>query len=119
MASITYYVVQAYDLDEEGNLIAREAQQATSSDQAKRFAVVLAQEAAGVMAFSRTGDPDIGEYGEPTIILKTGALPDEWSEGKENGQFYADGRQVDAAGATDHGDGVSSRRALVRPTRLG
>lgn len=77
MTAITYYVVQAYDLDEEGNLVAREAQQATSSDQAMRVAAALAREAAGVIAFSRTGDPDIGEYGEAIIIHKAGAVPDE------------------------------------------
>ena len=77
MAAITYFVVQAFDLDEDGNLVARQAQQATSSDQAKRVALVLAREAAGVVAFSRTGDPDVGEYGEPTIIYQAGQVPDE------------------------------------------
>jgi hypothetical protein len=77
MASVTYYVVQAFDEDDEGNLIPRQAQQATSSDAAKRAALVLAPEAAGVIAFSRTGDPEEGEYSAPTIIHQAGRVPDE------------------------------------------
>jgi hypothetical protein len=77
MPAITYYVVHAFDLDEEGNPVARQAQQATSSDQAKRMALALTREASGVVAFSRTGDPDIGEYGEPTIIHQSGVVPDQ------------------------------------------
>lgn len=77
MASTTYYVVQAFDLDAEGNLISRQPQQATSSDQAKRIALVLSRDAAGVIAFSRTGDPEIGDYGAATVIHQAGRVPDE------------------------------------------
>jgi hypothetical protein len=77
MPAITYFVVQAFDLSEEGNLVPREALPFTSAESARRAAVVLEADAAGVIAFARTAYPDIGEYSEPTIILKAGTVPKE------------------------------------------
>lgn len=77
MASITWYVVQVFDEDNEGNMIPRQPQQATSADGAKRMAVGLAAGAAGVIAFSRTGDPEEGDYGPPTVIYQAGRVPEE------------------------------------------
>lgn len=36
-----------------------------NGEKATRIAIALMADAAGVIAFSRTGDPDVGEYGEP------------------------------------------------------
>lgn len=77
MASVTYYVVQAFDEDGEGNLIARQAQQAPSAAVAERMAVGMSSDVAGVIAFSRTGNPEEGEYSEPTVIYQAGRVPDE------------------------------------------
>jgi len=77
MASVTYYVVQAFDTDDEGNLAPRPPVQSPSEGAARTLAISLAREAAGVIAFSRTGNPDEGEYSEPTVIHQAGRVPDE------------------------------------------
>ncbi len=77
MASVTYYVVQAFDEDAEGNLIPRQPQQASSAGMAERMAVGMSADAAGVIAFSRSGDIAEGEYTAPTIIYQAGRIPDE------------------------------------------
>lgn len=71
------HVVQAFDEDDEGNLIPRPAEQFETADRAKRQATALARGAAGVLAWSRSADPDVGEYGPPTIIFQAGRVPDE------------------------------------------
>lgn len=77
MPKVTLYVVQAFDTDADRELVAREPQACSSASLAKRTAESLAKEAAGVIAWSRDGDPDLGEYGEPTILFKAGLLPDD------------------------------------------
>ena len=70
-------VVVAFDRDEEG-----EPQQVgdslefQSEDRAIRAAKEMASIHAGVIAWSREAKPDIGEYGEPTILFKHGDVPD-------------------------------------------
>ena len=77
MPKITFYVVQAFEMNDDGELVAHEPQSCSSASLAKRTAETLAKDAAGVIAWSRDGDPDIGEYGNPTILFKAGVLPDE------------------------------------------
>jgi hypothetical protein len=77
MPKVTLYVVQAFDTDQDGELVGPEPQSVSSASQAKRTAERLAKDAAGVIAWSRDGDPDLGEYGEPTILFRTGLLPDD------------------------------------------
>ena len=74
---VTFYVVQAFDTNDDGELVGRPPQSVSSASLAKRTAETLAKDAAGVIAWSRDGDPDIGEYGEPTILFKDGLLPDD------------------------------------------
>jgi hypothetical protein len=68
---------QNIDCYRNGELIAREPQACSSASLTKRTAENFAKDAAGVIAWSRDGDPDIGEYGEPTILFKAGLLPDD------------------------------------------
>jgi hypothetical protein len=77
MPKVTLYVVQAFDTDADGELVGHEPQSVSSASLAKRTAENLAKDAAGVIAWSRDGDPDLGEYGEPTILFKAGLLPDD------------------------------------------
>jgi len=77
MPSITYYVVQAFDLDEEHNLVPREPTAHASEAAARTTAIALARDAVGVIAFSRTGNPAEGEYGPATIIHQIGQVPEE------------------------------------------
>jgi hypothetical protein len=72
MASMTYYVALAFVRSEDGTIVACEPKEARSSDQAIRMASSLAMTEGhcGAIAFSRTGDPALGDF-EDAVILKT------------------------------------------------
>jgi len=74
MAAMTYYVALAFKKSEEdgGDIVACEPKEVRSSDQAIRMASSLAKTAGhcGAIAFSRTGDPALGDF-EDAVILKT------------------------------------------------
>lgn len=67
----------AFDRDEEGELqpVFGPAEQ-MSEDRAVRTAKSLAHKHAGVIAWSREANPAIGEYGPPTVLFQSGAVPD-------------------------------------------
>tara|TARA_R110002020_G_scaffold150446_1_gene327137 strand:+ start:1811 stop:2053 length:243 start_codon:yes stop_codon:yes gene_type:complete len=68
-------VVQAFDFDDVGTPQASvEPLQFDSEDRARRHAVEIAGKHAGVIAWSREANPDLGEYGEPTIIYMSGEV---------------------------------------------
>jgi hypothetical protein len=77
MGSVTYYVAMAFEKSEEGDLIALDPMESQSSTQAISRARSLATSKAGAVAFSRTGDPDIGEFADAVVLFKTGEVPDE------------------------------------------
>jgi hypothetical protein len=72
MATMTYYVALAFTRSEGGDIVACEPKEASSSDQAIRMAGSLAamDGHCGAIAFSRTGDPALGDF-EDAVILKT------------------------------------------------
>jgi hypothetical protein len=70
--NVTYYVVVPFDRNEEGDLAAGDAQEATSALSAERGARSLALLHAGAVAFSRTGDPSIGEFQNAVILAQFG-----------------------------------------------
>ena len=73
MATMTYYVALAFMRSEEdGEIVACEPKEARSSDQAIRMAGTMAamEGHCGAIAFSRTGDPALGDF-EDAVILKT------------------------------------------------
>lgn len=35
----------------------------------------------GVIAWSRTGNPDLGDWGPPEVLVRTGIIPDEFEAG--------------------------------------
>ena len=73
MAIVTYYVALAFTRSEDGgDIIACEPKEARSSDQAIRMANTMAamEGHCGAIAFSRTGDPTLGDF-EDAVILKT------------------------------------------------
>jgi hypothetical protein len=81
MASVTYYVAMAFEKTEEGDLVALDPMESQSSTQAISRARSLAATMAGAVAFSRTGDPDIGEFADAVVLFKTGDVPDELPTG--------------------------------------
>jgi len=73
MGAMTYYVALAFKRSEEGgDIVACEPKEIRSPDQAIRMAGSLAamEGHCGAIAFSRTGDPALGDF-EDAVILKT------------------------------------------------
>ncbi len=77
MPASTMYVIQPFDVTEDGAFAAAQPEQAQSEGQAVRRAHVVAKQHAGVIAFARTGDAAIGEYEPAKILLQLGTVPDE------------------------------------------
>jgi len=80
MSNVTYYAALPFVLDEDGNPVPGEAKQAQSAHQALRMAQAMAsaQGACGAVAFSRSGDPVMGEFEDAKILElfgQTGDLP--------------------------------------------
>jgi hypothetical protein len=72
MTAVTYHVVVHFDRDEEGVLKPGEPKEAPSAEMAKRRAAALARAHAGVVAFSRAGDPGTGDFGDAVILSQAG-----------------------------------------------
>ena len=70
-------VMAAFDEDEEGTLVpAFDPREFTDPARAKREAQMIASKHAGVIAWQRTADPSIGEYGPPEVLYQHGKLPE-------------------------------------------
>ena len=73
MGTMTYYVALAFKRSEEnGDIVAGDPNEARSAEQAIRMAgtLAVAEGHCGAIAFSRTGDPALGDF-EDAVILKT------------------------------------------------
>ena len=81
MADVTYYVALPFLQDDDGSPVASAAEECQSSTMALRRAEVLSRSAGsiGAVAFSRTGDPMIGEFGDAKLMRKFGDVPDDLS----------------------------------------
>jgi len=77
---VTYFVVQTFQAGRKGALIADPPLVAQSADGAIRTAERYSHSKAGVIAFSRAGDPATGEYEDATILAMHGTLPSEAEE---------------------------------------
>ena len=77
MSNVTYYVSIAFERDEQGDLVALEPQESQSSSAAIARARLLAQTKAGAMAFSRTGDPNIGEFADAVVLFREGDVTED------------------------------------------
>ena len=78
MPNMTYYVVLAFVRNDggEGELIAKAPAQMPSATTATSRARSLASTKARVIAFARTGDPDVGEFADAVVLFKAGEVPD-------------------------------------------
>ena len=76
MATMTYYVALAFTRSEDGDIVACEPKEARSSNQAIRIAGSLAAEEGhcGAIAFSRTGDPALGDFDDAVILETVGEV---------------------------------------------
>jgi hypothetical protein len=77
MGEITYFVALPFARTEDGDLVAGEALECQSAFRAVREAERLARKHAGAVAFSRSGDPSIGEFSDAEVIKRFGDLPSE------------------------------------------
>jgi hypothetical protein len=81
MADLTYYVALPFLQDDAGSPAAGAAEECQSSSAAIRRAEVLSRTPGnvGAVAFSRSGDPMIGEFGDAQLLRKFGNVPDDLS----------------------------------------
>lgn len=75
MANLTHYVVMAFVRDEQGELVAEAPTQLPGASLAISRAKSLASTKAGAIAFSRTGDPALGDF--KVILFKAGEVPED------------------------------------------
>ena len=81
MARETIYLVQAFSAGKGTRLTADTPVRCRSPEIARKRAEDLAPNRAGVVAFSTSGDAELGDYDdEPTIIFKAGRLPSSFEE---------------------------------------
>lgn len=76
MAVKTYFVVMTFSM-KRGRLAPDPAVSVNSQSAAERMAVRLAEKKPGVIAFSRTGDPEGGDFEAAQILARFGDVPDE------------------------------------------
>jgi hypothetical protein len=76
MARETSYFVQAFNAGKGGELKSDAPIACKSASGAVRTAERLALSKLGVVAFSSTGDPEMGDYDDgPTVIFRNGQFP--------------------------------------------
>jgi hypothetical protein len=77
---VTYYVALPFVLADDG-VAAGEAVECLSAKAAALRAEALSRKPGhvGAVAFSRSGDPATGDFGDATVIRKFGDVPDDLS----------------------------------------
>lgn len=80
MSEVTYYVALPFVVADDG-VAPGEAVECLSANAAVMRAEALSRKpgCAGALAFSRTGDPGTGDFGEAKVIRKFGDVPDDLS----------------------------------------
>jgi hypothetical protein len=77
MPEITYFAVLPFSRTEDGDFLAEAAIEMRSADQARATASVTAGIERGAVAFSKTGDPQLGEWQDAVILGRYGDVPDD------------------------------------------
>lgn len=80
MSEVTYYVALPF-VAADGGVAAGEAIECFNPTAAVMKAEALSRKPGhiGALAFSRTGDPATGDFGEATVIRKFGDVPEDLS----------------------------------------
>jgi hypothetical protein len=80
MSEVTYYVALPFVLANDG-IAAGEAVQCLNPNSAVMKAQALSRKPGnvGALAFSRSGDPATGDFGDAVLIRKFGDVPDDLS----------------------------------------
>lgn len=79
MGSVTYFVVLPIVWNDEGDLVVEEGQEAPNVFAAQRRAEALVGKKAGAIAFSRSGDPALGEFEDAVVLGRYGEAPEDLS----------------------------------------
>jgi hypothetical protein len=74
--------VQAFE-EREGAIVPIQPKVCPSAGSARALAARLAQTHVGVIAWSRTGDSDLGDWGPPEVLARIGVVSDEYEAGGE------------------------------------
>ena len=79
--SVTYYVALPFVRTDDG-MTAGQAQEMPNETAAIRRAEAMSRDPAnaGALAFKRTGDPSIGEFGDATLLKAFGDVPSNLDE---------------------------------------
>ncbi len=79
--SVTYFVALPFVRTEEG-IVAGQAQEMPNEVAAIRRAEVMSRDPAnaGALAFKRTGDPNMGNFGDATVLRTFGQVPGNLDE---------------------------------------
>jgi hypothetical protein len=81
MARETFYLVQTFTAGKGTRLTADAPVRCRTAEIARKRAEDLVPTRAGVVAFSTSGDAELGDYDdEPTILFKAGRLPSTFEE---------------------------------------
>jgi hypothetical protein len=82
MADVTYYVAMPFLQDYSGLPVAGAAEECQSPTTALRRAEMMSRMVGsiGAIAFSRSGDPMMGEFSDAKLLRKFGNVPDDLSE---------------------------------------
>ncbi|GLS23814.1 hypothetical protein GCM10007874_68350 [Labrys miyagiensis] len=76
MVSVTYFVVVPFERNEDGEFVMGKAFEVRSADSARFKVRLLAESGKGGVAFSRTGDPALGDFQEGEVLATLGELPE-------------------------------------------
>ena len=81
MADVTYYVAMPFGRDEAGSPVAGAAEECQNPAAALRRAEILSRISGniGAIAFSRSGDPMIGEFSDAKLLRRFGDVPEDLS----------------------------------------
>ena len=79
--SVTYYVALPFVRTEEG-IAPGQAQELPNEPAAIRRAEVMSRDPmnTGALAFKRSGDPNMGNFGEATVLKTFGQVPENLDE---------------------------------------
>jgi hypothetical protein len=81
MVDVTYYVALPFAIDDAGEPAAGTGEELQSPAAAMRRAETLSRQPGniGAVAFSRTGDPAIGEFSDAIVLGQFGDVPNDLS----------------------------------------
>jgi hypothetical protein len=77
MPEITYFAVLPFSRTEDGDFLAEATIEVRSAVEARAMAARMEGPERGAVAFSKTGDPQLGEWQDAVILGRYGDVPDD------------------------------------------